>query len=217
MNEPQDIRPHIRTHGALLEAARHVAKTYPDLGRALAQAEAEIGPLPDRSRPPGFEALLNLIVGQQVSLASARAIWARIEDKVQPLTAQTLLALPPETFDTLGLSRPKKIYARHLAEAFETGSFCEKTVSTLAFDEAYEALIALKGIGPWTAQTYLLFCHGARDAWPGGDVALQVAAQDLLGLETRPDTAQMEEIGERWRPWRGVAAHILWAYYKTLS
>lgn len=213
MKEPQ----HIKTHAALLAGAEYVARQHGDLGRALAQTEETLGPLPDRAKPPGFSTLLNLIVGQQVSLASARAIWTRIETHVRPLTPEVLLALEPQIFDQLGLSKPKKIYARHLAEAFVSGAISAEQISALPAHEAYEALLALKGIGPWTAQTYLLFCHGDRDAWPGGDVALQVAVQDLLGLEVRPDTAQMEDLAKRWQPYRGIAAHILWAYYKTLA
>lgn len=204
------------SHKALLEAARTLARDDRDMARALARVDEELGGLPDRSRPPGFSALLFLIVGQQVSVASAASIWGRIEGGVSPLTAETWLALPQSVIDTLGLSKPKKIYARALAEALIAGTLDLEGLAGMDIAAAEDHLCAVKGIGPWTARTYLLFCHGAEDVWPTGDIALHSATHDLLGLDKRPSTGEMLEIAEAWSPRRGVAAHILWAWYKTL-
>ena len=213
----------ISTHEALVAAARALATRDADMARALMRVEKTIGPLatalPDRSRPPGFAALLNLIVGQQVSIASAAAIWQRIEAGVQPLTPEVWLALPSDTLDTLGLSKPKKIYARALAEALMNGTLDLEALAALAASDLVAAeahLCATKGIGPWTARTCLLFCYGAADIWPTGDIALHSAAGHLLDLKQRPTTLEMLDLAEAWQPTRGVAAHILWAYYKTM-
>lgn len=206
----------ISSHAALLEAARSLASRDRPMARALARVDEVLGGLPDRSRPPGFSALLFLIVGQQVSTASARAIWQRIEDGASPLTPDAWLALPRRVIDTFGLSKPKKVYARALAEALVSGDLDLAPLGRMDLEAAARHLMEIKGIGPWTANTCLLFCYGAGDAWPTGDVALHSAAQHLLGLDQRPSTKQMLEIAETWRPARGVAAHILWAWYKTL-
>jgi DNA-3-methyladenine glycosylase II len=211
-----DLPPHIRTHENLLEAARLVADRDADLGRALGIVEQELGPLPDRMRLPDFASLLFLIAGQLVSNAAAHAIWKRIETHVVPLTPEGYLALGDEKLKLLGLSGPKRKYAQGLAESLASGALDLEALTQMDPEAAEQKLLEIKGIGPWTAQAYLLFSHGALDAWPSGDIALQSAAGDLLRWEVRPKTAQLEEIGERWRPWRGVAAHILWAYYKCL-
>lgn len=206
----------ISSHKGLIEAARSLAARDRHMARALARIDADLGGLPDRSRRPGFSALLFLIVGQQVSTASARAIWQRIEEAVSPLTPDIWLGLPQHVIDTLGLSKPKKLYARALAEALVSGTLDLERVGQMDLEAAEAHLTEVKGIGPWTARTYLLFCHGAEDVWPTGDIALHSATHDLLGLDKRPSTGEMLEIAEAWSPRRGVAAHILWAWYKTL-
>lgn len=210
----------ISTHEDLLKAALALAADNEDMGRALARVRETLGPLPsclpDRSRRPGFAALLNLIVGQQVSIASAAAIWQRIEAGVQPLTPQVWLALPRNKIDALGLSKPKKIYAAALAQALMTGTLDLEAVETMDLAAAEAHLCATKGIGPWTARTCLLFCYGAANIWPTGDIALHAATGHLLGLKQRPTTAEMLDLARPWQPVRGIAAHILWAYYKTI-
>lgn len=155
----------------------------------------------------GFRAFLSLSWSSSGSHLSRRRLWGEVD--------QPLQVLHRGSEEELGLSKPKKIYARVLAESLLSGALDLRLLETLDLEAAEAHLCAVKGIGPWTARTYLLFCHGAADAWPAGDVALHVAAQRLLDLDQRPSTPEMLEIAEAWRPARGVAAHILWAYYKT--
>jgi DNA-3-methyladenine glycosylase II len=190
---------------------------------ALAAQDAETiahmldigGPTPLRRRDPGFEGLAAIIVSQQVSTASANAIFGRLRAAITPLSAENLRSASDETLRAAGLSAPKIRTLRALAEAVATKSLDIDTLATMDAEAAHEKLVALKGIGPWTADIFLLFCLGHPDAWPAGDLALQEAARLALNLKKRPDTARLEKIGERWRPWRGVAARMLWAYYRA--
>ncbi|MEA2834398.1 MAG: DNA-3-methyladenine glycosylase [Methylobacteriaceae bacterium] len=190
---------------------------------ALAAQDAETishmlevgGPTPLRRREPGFEGLAAIIVSQQVSTASADAIFGRLRAAIQPLNAQNLRAASEETLRAAGLSAPKIRTLRALAEAIATKALDIEALAGMTAEGAHEKLVAVKGIGPWTADIFLLFCLGHPDAWPAGDLALQEAARLALNLKKRPDTARLEKIGERWRPWRGVAARMLWAYYRA--
>jgi DNA-3-methyladenine glycosylase II len=173
------------------------------------------GPTPLRRREPGFEGLAAIIVSQQVSTASANAIFGRLRGMVAPLNAQNLRDASDETLRAAGLSAPKIRTLRALAEAIATKALDIDALAAMNAEEAHEKLVAVKGIGPWTADIFLLFCLGHPDAWPAGDLALQEAARLGLNLKKRPDTMQLEKIGERWRPWRGVAARMLWAYYRA--
>jgi len=162
----------------------------------------------------GFEGLARIVVGQQLSLASATAIWSRLQQTVQPMAAEAFLALPDEALRTAGLSKGKVRTLRAVSEAIAGGLDLE-ALSRLPEPDVHEALTKLPGIGPWSADIYLLFCLGRADAFAAGDLALQTAARAALGLEKRPSREALFEIAERWRPWRGVAAHLLWAYYKA--
>jgi DNA-3-methyladenine glycosylase II len=190
---------------------------------ALAAQDAETishmlevgGPTPLRRREPGFEGLAAIIVSQQVSTASANAIFGRLRAAIAPLNAQTLRSASEETLRKAGLSAPKIRTLRALAEAVATKALDIDALASMSAEGAHEKLVAVKGIGPWTADIFLLFCLGHPDAWPAGDLALQEAARLALNLKKRPDTARLEKIGQRWRPWRGVAARMLWAYYRA--
>jgi DNA-3-methyladenine glycosylase II len=190
---------------------------------ALAAQDAETiahmlevgGPTPLRRREPGFEGLAAIIVSQQVSTASANAIFGRLRTMIAPLNAPNLLAASEDTLRSAGLSAPKIRGLRALAEAIAGNALDIDALASMTAEEAHEKLVAVKGIGPWTADIFLLFCLGHPDAWPAGDLALQEAARLALNLKKRPDTPRLEKIGERWRPWRGVAARMLWAYYRA--
>jgi DNA-3-methyladenine glycosylase II len=171
---------------------------------------------PLRRRPGGFEGLARIIVGQQLSVASATAIWTRTELACQPFAPGTLLAMDDARLAGVGLSRPKIRTLRAIAEACSNGLDLARL--DLASDEAvHAALTDVVGIGPWTADVYILFCLGRADGWAPGDLALQVAAQHAFDLEDRPGKDEMMDLAERWRPWRGVAARLLWAYYAALK
>ena len=176
---------------------------------ALAQAHAEAPALAWRVRPGGFEGLLWMIVGQQVSTASAAAIWARVSEGLGAVTARNVAAQGIEGMRALGLSLPKARYAAALAEA----DFRADTISRLDDEAALASLIALKGVGQWTAEVYLMFCDARTDIFPSGDIALQEALRWADQLETRPDVIQTAHRAATWGPHRSTAAHLLWAWY----
>jgi DNA-3-methyladenine glycosylase II len=215
------IKPVARTYhpGPLIDSDASLAAGV----AALKEQDSEIighmqeigGPTPLRRREPGFEGLAAIIVSQQVSTASANAIFGRVRAAIQPLDAAHLGAASDDTLRAAGLSAPKIRTLRALAEAIVTKTLDIDALAAMDAEQAHEKLVAVKGIGPWTADIFLLFCLGHPDAWPAGDLALQEAARMALNLKKRPDTARLEKIGERWRPWRGVAARMLWAYYRV--
>ena len=172
------------------------------------------GPPPVRRRAPGFAGLAAIIVSQQVSVASANAIFGRLESSFAPLSHETLLAAEEAALRACGLSGPKLRALTALAEAVANGLDLE-ALAALPAPEAHAALTAVKGVGPWTADIFLLFCVGHPDAFPAGDLALQEAARLALELKQRPTQRELERIAERWRPYRGVAARMLWAYYRV--
>jgi DNA-3-methyladenine glycosylase II len=181
--------------------------------KTLARALDAIGEPYIRRRPGGFEALFRIIVEQQVSVQSAQAIWARCLKNVEPLAPSRVLALGEDGLRACGLSGPKIRYVLALAEAVERRAFDPGAVADMDDAEAAAALTALKGIGPWTAAIYLLFCEGRIDIWPPGDVALLGAYKAARLRGPMPDMAAFDAKAAKWRPWRGVAAHILWTYY----
>lgn len=167
-----------------------------------------------RKRPPGFGGLAWIIVGQQLSTASAAAIWGRVKELYEPASPDQFLALSDETLRAAGLSAGKVRTLRAAAAAVVEGALPLGRLHDLPADEAHGLLTAVKGIGPWTADIYLLFCLGHPDAFPGGDLAVQEAARLAYGLERRPSAKELSAMAESWRPWRGVAAKVLWAYYR---
>ena len=166
-------------------------------------------------RPAGFPSLALLILEQQVSLASAAAAYGKVVARIGAMTPTALLATTPEELRLDGVSRQKDRYLRALATAIVTGTLDLESVAALDDDAARRALIALPGVGPWTADVYLLACLGRADLWPVGDRALQVAVAEALGLLTVPSTTDLEVLGERWRPHRSTAARLLWHGYLT--
>ena len=166
-----------------------------------------------RSREPGFTALLRAIVGQQVSIAAAAAIWGRFEAAIVPLDPETVLDSSDEVLRSVGFSRQKIAYARGLAEALTTGQVRLERLPRMSDEDAIETLVSLKGIGRWTAEIYLLTALGRHDTFPADDLALMAAAGHMKRLDERPNRAGTMEIAEAWRPWRGAAAHMLWHYY----
>ncbi len=179
----------------------------------LVPIAAEAGSLPLRLREPGFEGLAHIIVSQMVSRASAEAIWRRMLPLEGILTAENYALLHPEAWREFGLSRAKAGTLSRIAEAVVSGGLDLAGLSRKPPAEALAELTALKGVGPWTAQVYLMFCGGHVDVFPSGDVALQNAVAAAFGLSERPDPKKLAVLAEAWSPWRSVAARLFWAYY----
>jgi DNA-3-methyladenine glycosylase II len=170
------------------------------------------GELPLRLIEPGFAGLASIIVSQVVSRASADAIWKRMA-AVRATEAEAFAALDPEVVASFGLSRAKAATLTHLATAIAEKGFDLDAIAGLEASEATRQLIALPGIGPWTAECYMMFSAGHADFFPVGDVALQAAVADGLGMEARPTEKQLAAIALIWRPWRSVATRLFWSYY----
>ena len=202
--------------GDTSEACQALAKK----DKALAFALDEIGEPFIRRRPGGFEALFRIIVEQQVSVASAQAIWARCEAQYAPFLPVEVIHQNTEGLRACGVSRPKVKYILGLAEAVQSGALDFEHLEGLDDEAAAAALEELKGIGPWTAAIYLLFCEGRIDIWPRGDVALlgayRRAHSDAGRRGEGPDMKIFDRRAEKWAPLRGLAAHILWTYYAKI-
>lgn len=194
----------------LLRALDHLAAADDDLARAVRL----VGVPPPRRRPPGFASLLWIIVGQQLSTASAGAIWQRLGDAVGPVTPQAFLDLPDRYLQAAGFSRPKIAYGRELAATIVTGRLDLEALGRMPDDEVIAALSALRGLGRWSAEVYLLTCLCRPDVLPADDLALLTAAQRVKRLAERPTAATLRRLAEPWRPWRSVAARLLWHYYR---
>jgi DNA-3-methyladenine glycosylase II len=208
------VTPHRAPTAEQIRAARaYLAAADP----ALAAIEAVTPVFLWRAAEPGFTGLLKLIVYQQVSLASAAAIWARVEAGLGDVSPAAVLGLEDITLQGLGLSRPKVGYARAIAQAHVSGACDLNALVHLSDDEASAALMAIKGVGRWTAETYLMFCEGRLDVFPGGDVALQEALRWVDRAEIRPNEKQAYLRAEAWKPYRGVAAHLLWRCYGAVK
>jgi DNA-3-methyladenine glycosylase II len=179
----------------------------------LAAIYNRLGLPPLWAREPGFPTLVHIILEQQVSLASARAAFDKLRAAVEPLTPAGLLGLDDESLRGFGFSRQKMLYVRHLAQAIVTGTLDLEAMATMPDDEVRRQLVALKGIGPWSAEVYLLMALCRADAWPAGDLGLAVAVESIKGLSSRPNVLSLTEIAEAWRPWRAVAARLLWHHY----
>ncbi|RWX74378.1 DNA-3-methyladenine glycosylase 2 family protein [Neorhizobium lilium] len=181
--------------------------------RLLPVVEAA-GPIPLRLSAPGFAGLATIIVSQMVSRASAQAIWRRIE-ACGPVTASSYGAHTPEIIATFGLSRAKAATLQGLALAVMEDRVDLDRVCRMETSDAIRQLTALPGVGPWSAEVYLMFCAGHPDIFPVGDVALQAAVGHALGLKERPMPKDLAEMAQAWRPWRSVAARVFWAYYAS--
>jgi DNA-3-methyladenine glycosylase II len=170
-----------------------------------------------RRRVAGFPGLCAIVVSQQLSTASAGAIWGRLAAAFDPFHHDDVRRARAAKLARIGLSKPKIRTMKALGKAVASGAIDLDALGGMPADDAHAALIALHGVGPWTADIYLLFCLGHADAWPAGDLALQEAARMAFGLRQRPTTKRMAALAERWRPWRGVAAHLLWHYYRAVK
>ncbi len=180
----------------------------------LATALQEFGYPAPRIREPGFGSLINIIIGQQVSVHAAAAIRGRLEAAINPLTPETFLAASDDAIRAVGFSNRKVEYGKGLAEAILDGTLETERLAELDDDEVTKVLTGIRGLGRWSADIYMLFALGRADAWPLDDLAIQVAVQKLKRMRKRPDRKRMEAVAKRWRPYRGVAALFLWHYYK---
>lgn len=198
----------IRGDACVAEGAAWLAAHDPRFALALDRT----GPLPLRLRPDGFAQLLSAITSQQVSVASARAIWARLVTAGQT-TPEAILASGEEALRGLGLSRQKARYAVALAEA----GIDYAALRHLPTAEVIRQLVAVKGIGIWTAEIYAMFSLGRADVFAPGDLALQEGARMLFDLPERPSERALRAMADAWSPWRSVAARVLWAYYHVMK
>jgi DNA-3-methyladenine glycosylase II len=170
-----------------------------------------------RQRPAGLAGLCAIICAQQLSTASASAIWGRFSAAFDPFHHDALRRARSDKLARIGLSRPKIKTVKAIGAAIAKGDIDLEALAGMEADDAHSALTALHGIGPWTADIYLLFCLGHADAWPAGDLALQEAARLAFGLKRRPSAKDMITLADEWRPWRAVAAHLLWNYYRSIK
>ncbi len=197
--------------------ARRALDRLARIDAGLARVEAEAGPLPWRVRQPGFAGLLNAIVGQQISNQAAAAIWRRCRALPDSCTAEGFLALDDVALRGAGLSRPKIAHGRAVAAAFVSGQLATETLAQMGDAEAVRALSAVRGLGVWSAEIYLLFALQRPDVFPAGDLALQAATADLRGLETRPGPAALRGMAEAWQPHRALAARLLWHWWRHVT
>jgi DNA-3-methyladenine glycosylase II len=199
----------IDTEADLAGAVEKLVALDPKVGEMLALSGAP----PLRRRAGGFAGLASIVCSQQVSTASAAAIWGRLELAFKPFDHHAILSARTPKLQRAGLSLPKIKTFREIARTVRDGGIDLDALHKMPADEAHAKLVTIKGIGPWTADIYLLFCIGHADAFPAGDLALQEAARIAFRKRQRPTAKQLEKIAENWRPYRGVAARILWAYY----
>ncbi len=185
----------------------------PDLGGILARA----GPLPWRARPRGFPGLLQAIVAQMISNQAAAAIWGRLRTLPGALDPAGLLQLPEDDLRAAGLSRPKVSHVRSLATAFLDGTLDAVRLASLDDTAAIAAIASVRGLGPWTAEVYLLFAEGRLDVFPAGDIALAGSAAAVKGLDRRPNPVELRTLAEQWRPARAMAARLLWHHWRHLT
>ena len=201
--------------------------TQADLEAALAQlilhdprlvpVAEKAGAFALRRREAGFPGLCAIVCGQQLSTASAAAIRNRLFAALDPFHHDTVRKARSDKLRRLGLSAAKIKSIREIGKAVAKGHIDLTAVGNMEADVAHTTLTALHGVGPWTADIYLLFCLGHADAFPAGDLAVQESARIAFGLRKRPDAKALSKLAEAWRPWRGVAAHLLWAYYHVVK
>ena len=205
---PRNV-PNPLNERSLAVAAKNLAASDPDLARIV----NAYGLPPLWEREPGFATLVYIILEQQVSLASAKAAFHRLQVTLGHITPDNFLTLNHAELKTIGFSRQKTLYAQLLAEAVLDQQLDLEALHELPDDEVRTTLKQLKGIGDWTADIYLLMALGRPDVWPKGDLALVVAMQRLKQLPTRPTAEEFALLGESWKPLRAVAARLLWHFY----
>jgi DNA-3-methyladenine glycosylase II len=198
-------------------AARAAIDQLVERDPELARIEPAAGPLPWRSRTAGFAGLLQAIMGQQISNQAAAAIWGRLRVLPGATTPAGLLALSDDSLRAAGLSRPKVAHSRSLAAAFLDGRLDAGVIALMDDDAAIAAIGAVRGLGPWTAEVYLLFALSRPDVFPAGDLALAAALAHLRGLPARPTPSALRALAEPWRPWRGLAARLLWHHWRHVT
>lgn len=194
---------------SLYRGTHLLARRDPDLRRVV----KKFGAPPMWARESGFSTLLHIILEQQVSLASAKAAHTKLLKVASPLTPRRFLKLDDSTLKAAGFSRQKATYGRHLAREIIEGRLDLEALNSMDDAAVKVELLKIKGIGHWTADIYLLMVLRRPDIWPTGDLALAVAAQAVKRLKTRPTSQELAEISASWKPWRAVAARILWHYY----
>src|SRR5690349_23319759 len=204
---------HLNTQDDLEQAIHALVTRDPRLKPVF-----EISGMPSlRRREPGFAGLAAIVCGQQLSTASAAAIWARLTAAFDPFDHHACRRARADRLGRLGLSAAKIKTLKNIARELAAERLNLDVLAEEDADAAHHTLTALHGIGPWTADVYLLFCLGHGDAWPAGDIAIQEAVKIGLGLKIRPNAKQMAPLAEPWRPLRGAAAHLWWAYYRVLK
>ncbi|MGB3613778.1 MAG: hypothetical protein WBA10_08295 [Elainellaceae cyanobacterium] len=199
--------PHLR------QAIQHICRLDSDFGRI----EAEVGPLQVRQWPPTYSALVRTITGQQLSAHAARAIFARLEVLMPTMPPELLLACSDADLKQAGLSRSKIATCRALAEQISSGALPLQDLSAWSDAAIAAALTQVKGIGPWTAEIFMLFCLERLDALPASDLAIRVAYQQLKGLGDRPSVKDLRQYCAPLKPYRGAVAHLLWHYYRRAT
>ena len=180
-----------------------------DLGKVLSR----LGPPPMWDREPGFPTLVHIILEQQGSLASAKAAFDKLSETIEPLDPEPFLTLDDANLKSIGFSGQKGRYCRELANALIDGTLDLDVLPSLPDQVVRSRLEQVTGIGPWTSHIYLLMVLLRPDVWPPGDLALAAAVQDLKGLGHRPPPEELRKLADPWRPWRSVAARILWHHY----
>jgi DNA-3-methyladenine glycosylase II len=197
------------TKRTLVQAAEELAARDETLARILATH----GPPPMWARPTGFPTLVHIILEQQVSLKSAKAMLLRLQSAIDPFTPEHFVHLGESHFRGLGVTRQKSAYLLHLSSSILSGDLELQNLSRMTDDEVRRRLTEIKGIGSWSADVYLLMAMRRGDVWPAGDLALAVAVKELWRLKLKPTPVELEGIAERWRPHRAVAARMLWQHY----
>jgi DNA-3-methyladenine glycosylase II len=205
----QFLHTQAELEAALAQLIRHDPRLKPVADKAGAFAL--------RRREPGFPGLCAIVCGQQLSTAAAATIRNRLFAAFDPFHHDTVRRARGDKLKRIGLSAGKIKSIREIGKAVAKGRIDLTKVGNMDADVAHAALTALHGVGPWTADIYLLFCLGHADAFPVGDLAVQEAARIAFGLRKRPDPKALTKLAEAWRPWRGVAAHLLWAYYHAVK
>jgi DNA-3-methyladenine glycosylase II len=204
---------HLHTQADLEDAIGRLVRQDPRLKPIL-----DVTGMPSlRRREPGFAGLAHIVCGQQLSTASAAAIWGRLTAAFDPFHHETLWRARTDRLGRLGLSAAKIKTLKHIARELAEERLNLDVLAEEDADAAHHTLTELPGIGPWTADIYLLFCLGHGDAWPAGDLAVQEAIRIGLGLKERPSEKQMAALAEPWRPLRGAAAHLWWSYYRAVK
>jgi DNA-3-methyladenine glycosylase II len=204
---------HLNSQADLEDAIRALVRQDPRLKPVY-----EVAGMPAlRRREPGYAGLAAIVCGQQVSTASAAAIWGRVSAAFDPFHHDALRRARADRLGRLGLSAAKIKTLKNLARELAAERLNLEVLANEDADTAHNTLTKLHGIGPWTADVYLLFCLGHGDAWPAGDLAVQEAVKLGLGLKTRPTPKEMAPLAEPWRPLRGAAAHLWWSYYRAIK